>query len=86
MNQSILFNEEAVWLAERSGWQLTAMTGQGLILAGVSLSWLESRAGETLGQDAQREQAWAEWRWLAEEEIEQALEAQLFHPSGEIRL
>lgn len=86
MNQSILFNEEAVWLAERAGWQLTVMTGQGLITAVVSLSWLEAKAGVALSQTAQREQAWADWRWQAEEAIEQALTDQQFHASGEIRL
>lgn len=86
MNQSILFNEAADWLPAESGWQLTAMTGQGLVYAIVSLTWLQRQSGDNLTDECLREQTWAAWRWLAEEEIEQALTTPSVDSTGTIRL
>ena len=86
MNQSILFNDDAIWLESEQSVRFSAQALGSLIQCHISRHRLESLAGGALPRPVDLLGAFASHRFEIEELAEQHIEAQEFAEDGGIYL
>ncbi len=84
MNQSILFNDDAIWQESEQCVRFTAQAMGALILCRISRHQIQSLVGDELTRPADPIDAFACHRFEIEEMAERKLEAQEFAEDGTI--